>query len=153
MEMKLLLATDGTKYGQAAADMLAKFNFGAGDEVKIISVVDMAVPLAVDIYGGYLPDITELEKAATENAERILKDTAARIKSLLGDSQIRIESEVMFGSPDSRIVETAEEMPADLIIIGSHGYKSWERLLLGSVSNSVMHHAPCSVMVVRTAAE
>ena len=151
--MKLLLATDGTKYGQAAADMLAKFNFGDGDEVKIISVVDMAVPLAVDIYGGYLPDITELEKAATENAELILKDTAARIKSLLGDSQIRIESEVMFGSPDSRIVETAEEMPADLIIIGSHGYKSWERLLLGSVSNSVMHHAPCSVMVVRTAAE
>lgn len=151
--MKLLLATDGTKYGQAAADALAKFHLGAGDEVKIISVVDMAVPLAVDIYGGYLPDITELEKAATENAELILKDTAARIKSLLGDSQIRIESEVMFGSPDSRIVETAEEMPADLIIIGSHGYKSWERLLLGSVSNSVMHHAPCSVMVVRTAAE
>ena len=50
-------------------------------------------------------------------------------------------------------VETAEEMGADMIVLGSHGYKRWERLLLGSVSNSVVHHAHCSVMVVRSPAE
>jgi len=61
-----------------------------------------------------------------------------------------VSSDILFGSPDGRIVETAEEMAADIIVIGSHGYKQWERLLLGSVSDSVVHHAPCSVLVVRS---
>ncbi|HQZ97301.1 MAG TPA: universal stress protein, partial [Pyrinomonadaceae bacterium] len=64
-----------------------------------------------------------------------------------------ISGEVLFGSPGSRIVETAEQIGADLIIIGSHGYRRWERILLGSVSSSVVHHAPCSVLVVRLPAE
>ena len=53
--MKIILAADGTAFSDAAGDMLAKLNLGAGDSVMIISVVDMAFPLAIDIYGGYLP--------------------------------------------------------------------------------------------------
>lgn len=151
--MKILLATDGTKYADAAAQMLNKLNLGDGDEVKIVSVVDMAVPLAVDVYGGYLPDTTELEKIAKENATKALAEAAERLKAGLGSKSVVITTEVLFGSPESRIVETAEETGTDLIVMGSHGYKSWERLLLGSVSNSVVHHAPCSVMVVRKTAE
>ena len=151
--MKILLATDGTKYADAAAEMLDKLNLGDGDEVKIVSVVDMAVPLAVDVYGGYLPDTTELEKVAKENATKALAEAAERFKATLGSKSVAVTTEVLFGSPESRIVETAEETGTDLIIMGSHGYKSWERLLLGSVSNSVVHHAPCSVMVVRKSAE
>jgi nucleotide-binding universal stress UspA family protein len=63
---------------------------------------------------------------------------------------VAITSDVLYGTSESRIVETAEEMKADLIVLGSHGYKAWERMLLGSVSNSVVHHAHCSVLVVRT---
>ena len=148
--MKILLATDGTKYGEAAADMLMNFNLTDGDEVKVVSVVDMALPLSVDIYGGYLPDTTEIEKVARENAEKVLEATTARIKPAFDGKYPAISSDVLFGSPDSRIVETAEEFEADLIILGSHGYKRWERLLLGSVSDSVVHHAHCSVLVVRT---
>lgn len=151
--MKILLATDGTKYGNAAADMLTKFKLGEGDEVTIISVVDMALPLSLDIYGGYLPDSTEIEKTAKENAARLLVETADRVSAAVGDTRVVITTDVLFGSPDSRIVETAEEKDSDLIIIGSHGYKRWERLLLGSVSNSVVHHAHCSVLVVRTPSE
>ena len=51
------------------------------------------------------------------------------------------------------IVGHATPAAADLIVLGSHGYKTWERLLLGSVSNSVVHHAPCSVLIVRSPAE
>ncbi|MBV9216706.1 MAG: universal stress protein [Acidobacteria bacterium] len=149
--MKILLATDGTKYGQAAAEMLRKLAIEKGDEIKIICVVDMAVPLAVDVYGGYMPDTTEIEKAARENACKIVEDTVAQAREWIGDAAI--SSDVLYGSPESRVVETAEEMGADLIVLGSHGYKSWERLLLGSVSNSVVHHAPCSVLVVRAPAE
>ena len=147
--MKVLLATDGTKYGDAAADMLTNFKLADGDEVKIISVVDMAVPLAIDIYGGYLPDTSEIEKAARENAAKVVEETTARITPSFGGKNVGISNDVLFGSPDSRIVETAEEFGADLIVLGSHGYKRWERLLLGSVSNSVVHHAHCSVLVVR----
>ena len=68
--MKILLATDGTKYAEAAVAMLPNLNIKAGDEIKIISIVDAAVPLAIDVYGGYLPDTTELEKAAKDNAGR-----------------------------------------------------------------------------------
>jgi len=149
--MKILVATDGTKQGDSAVEMLVNVKVGDGDEIKVISVVDMSVPLGIDIYGGYLPDTTEIEKVARENAEKALATSARRLKEITDGAAI--SSEVLFGSPESRIVETAEQFKADLIILGSHGYNRWERLLLGSVSDSVLHHAPCSVLIVRSQAE
>jgi len=70
--MKILFATDGAKQSEAASDMLQHLALSDGDEIKIVSVVDMAVPMAIDIYGGYLPDTGELEKTARENASKIL---------------------------------------------------------------------------------
>ena len=151
--MKILFATDGAKQSEAASEMLRHFSLSDGDEVKIISVVDMAVPMAIDIYGGYLPDTGELEKTARENATKLLERTEERIRSYFADKNLALSSEVLFGSPESRIVETAEATHPDLIVLGSHGYSRWERLLLGSVSDSVVHHAPCSVLIVRTPSE
>lgn len=150
--MKIILATDGTEYGAVASDMLAKFNLSEGDSVKVVSVVDMAFPMSIDIYGGYLPDTTELAKAARENASKVVEATKAKLHGFFAGKSVDITSDILFGSPESRVVETAEEDGADLIVIGSHGYKQWERLLLGSVSSSVVHHAPCSVLVVRSPA-
>jgi len=151
--MKILFATDGTKQSDAAAEMLRRFALSDGDEIKIVSVVDMAVPMAIDLYGGYLPDTSELEKTARENAVKVLARTEQLIKSHFEGRNLAISSEVLFGSPESRIVETAEAIRPDIIVLGSHGYSRWERLLLGSVSDSVVHHAPCSVLIVRTPAE
>lgn len=148
--MRILIATDGTSQGSAAIDAIRQFDLSSADEVKIVSVVDMAVPLAIDVYGGYLPDTTELEKTARSNAERVLTEAIGSARSIVGDRGAQVTGEVLFGSPESRIVEAAEKLPADLIVVGSHGYNRWERLLLGSVSDSVVHHAPCSVLVVRT---
>ena len=147
--MKILFATDGEKQSNAAIGMLRKFRLGEGDEIKVISVIDMAIPMAVDIYGGYLPDTAELEKTAKENASRVLEETAATLGSHFTESGVNITTDLLFGSPESRIVETADEMKPELVVVGSHGYKAWERLLLGSVSESVLHHVPCSVLVVR----
>lgn len=147
--MKILLATDGTKHSDCAIKMIDNFNLSDGDEVKIVSVVDMAVPLSIDVYAGYLPTTADLEKTAQDNAEKILESASERIRKTLSGKNIFVSTEVLLGSPESRIVETAEEMKANLIIVGSHGYNRWERLLLGSVSDSVIHHAPCSVLVVR----
>jgi nucleotide-binding universal stress UspA family protein len=151
--MKILFATDGAKQSDAAIEMLKLFALSDGDEVKVISVVDMAVPMAIDIYGGYLPDTGELEKTARENAGKLLLSTEERIRAQFPNENLAISSEVLFGSPESRIVETAEATHPDIIVLGSHGYSRWERLLLGSVSDSVVHHAPCSVLIVRTPPE
>lgn len=149
--MKILFATDGERQCDAAMAMLRKLALADGDEIKIISVVDMAVPMAFDMYGGALPDTTELERTARENAAKILENAAAKLRQHF--EEVVVSTDVLFGSPDSRIVEAAEEMRPDLVVVGSHGYSRWERLLLGSVSDSVVHHAPCSVLVVRTPPE
>ena len=151
--MKVLFATDGGKQCETAIGTLQRLALDEGDGIKVISVVDMALPIAIDIYGGFLPDTSEFEKTARENAAKILSETSEKLKTFADARKIAISTDVLFGSPDSRIVETAEEWHADLIVVGSHGYSRWERLLLGSVSDSVVHHAPCSVLVIRTSAE
>jgi nucleotide-binding universal stress UspA family protein len=148
--MKVILATDGTKQSEAAIEITKKLNLKPGDEIRVISVVDMALPLSVDIYAGYQPSTEEIENAVKENAEKILAMTGNKLQEIFGNQNINIMTELLNGSPESRIVEKAEETNADLIIVGSHGYNRWERLLLGSVSDSVIHHAPCSVLVVRS---
>ena len=148
--MKIILATDGTSYSDAAAQMLCKFDVGPDDEIIVVSVIDMAVPMAVDIYGGYLPDTTMIEETARNNAKQFVERTANLLKDAFKAKNVPVNTDILFGSPDSRIVEMAEKTGAELIVIGSHGYNRWERLLLGSISNSVVHHAPCSVMVVRS---
>src|SRR4051812_12467417 len=147
--MKVLLATDGSAAGSAAVDAVRTLRLDERDELKVISIVDMAIPAAIDIYGGYLPDTAELEKSARVNAEKILIEATKRLNGFFPSNAPAITYDVLFGTPESRIVETAEQMRADMIVLGSHGYNAWERLLLGSVSNSVVHHAPCSVLVVR----
>ncbi len=153
LEMKVLFATDGGTQCDAAIGTIQHLNLSEGDELKLITVVDMALPMAIDIYGGFLPDTSELEKSARENAAKVLSETTSRLKEFTDTRRVGVTTDILFGSPDSRIVETAEEWQADLIVVGSHGYNRWERLLLGSVSDSVVHHAPCSVLVVRTPAE
>jgi len=147
--MKILLATDGTKHSDSAVETIKNFQFSETDEIKIVSVVDMALPLAIDIYAGYVPTTSEIETTARENAEKVLETTSQKIREIVS-ADVFISTKIMFVLPESRIVETAEKFGSDLIIVGSHGYNRWERLLLGSVSDSVVHHAPCSVLVVRT---
>lgn len=148
--MKILIATDGTEHSREALDAVLYLNLSDGDEIKVISVVDMAMPPAVDLYGGFLPATNEFETAIRANIEKIIEEAGRHLRDNISNDKIHISTETFSGSPESRIVETAEEMPADMIIVGSHGYNRWERLLLGSVSDSVVHHAPCSVLVVRS---
>ena len=63
---------------------------------------------------------------------------------------LQVSSDVLPGSPRRLIVEEAETWGADLIVVGSHGYRTWERMLLGSVSQTVAAHAECSVEIIRS---
>ena len=148
--MKVLLAIDGSESGMEAITMINSLDLSAVSEIRILTVIDMALPLAHDIYSGMITSTVEIEEAARKIARRSLEDTCERVKKIVEGTDTPVSNNMVVGSPESRIVEEAEKNEADLIIVGSHGYNRWERLLLGSVSDSVVHHAPCSVLVVRS---
>jgi len=144
--MRVLLVTDGTEFSNFAIEKLLGLNLSPDSEVRVLSVVDVPVPIGFDPIGG-MPNMAEIEQIQREQVDKIVEKAVGKIKAARNDLQI--SSQTATGSPESRIVEIAEEWKADLIVVGSHGYNAWERLLLGSVSNAVVHHAPCSVLVAR----
>ena len=68
----------------------------------------------------------------------------------LRDGGIRVDIHAREGDPADAILDVAEEQGADLIVVGNKGMTGAKRFLLGSVPNKVSHHAPCSVMIIRT---
>ena len=81
-----------------------------------------------------------------EDVEATLRDAADEIE----EAGIQVETFAREGDPADAILDVAEERSADLIIVGNKGMTGAKRFLLGSVPNKVSHHAPCSVLIVRT---
>lgn len=151
--MKILVATDGSDFSKAAIDILAKIVTKPEDtSLKIISVFERPTPIATEPFAISAEYYNEMEEAGRKHAKECVEHAETQIRSLFPNALLDLTTEAVIGSPQRVIVETAQEWCADLIVVGSHGYGFWSRVLLGSVSNSVLHHAPCSVLVVRTAA-
>jgi nucleotide-binding universal stress UspA family protein len=141
---RLLLATDGSEYSQAAAHSIATRPWPAGIQIRIISVVEPVMPASDPWFAsGALIDKVR-EETASKSRESV--EAAREIISRAG---ITIETNVFDGSPKKRIVEDARDWRANLIVVGSHGRRGVLRYLLGSVSEAVAMHAHCSVEVIR----
>lgn len=146
--MKILIATDGSKFSVSAVKAVCRFIGGAKNaEIRIfsayqlpMSVVAAAAPYAVPYE--YSP---ALEKQMRDSAAESVAKAERLIRERCPQAVIDVTTNVVCGSPEREIVEEAGKWGADLIVTGSHGYGFWSRTLLGSVSNSVAHHAPCSV--------
>ena len=147
--MKILLATDGTTNSKTAAKALQQFRLGEGDSIHVISVVDVGLPIGVDLYGGAAPHLAEIERAGADSTNEIVSEAIELLNIEFGGAGVAIDGEVLHGSPEARIVEAARAAEAELIVLGSHASNRLERLLVGSVSDSVVHHAHCSVLVIR----
>ena len=87
----------------------------------------------------------EARKELLEGANHLVLRVAERFDR----ETLRIETVVREGDAGSEIIAEAETWPADLIVVGSHGYGFWGRTFYGSVSDAVSQHASCSVLVVR----
>jgi nucleotide-binding universal stress UspA family protein len=88
---------------------------------------------------------------AVEYEERMLADAQKKMSNLLEDNREKAPGctgEVIVGDPVDTIVKTAKEKEADLIIIGTHGTKGLEKILLGSVAERVLKRAPCPVLTM-----
>ena len=147
--MRILVAIDGSEHSEAAVDEIAHRHFPADSEVRVISVVNLPMPLSAESLATSAGYHGELEKSERERASSAIERAAARLRESLGDGSVKITTEVLSGSPKGVILEEAEAFGADLIVVGSHGYGMLERFLLGSVSQAVALHAKCSVEIVR----
>ena len=146
--MKKVLAIDGSACSNASVDEVVRRCWPADSQVRVISVIEPPAPLTSGPWT-YANSYEEQEALERAQAEETLCAAATKLREGKGSNTLNITTEVMVGSPKRIIVEEAEKWGADLIVVGSHGYRSWERMLLGSVSQTVALHAECSVEIVR----
>ena len=145
--MKILVSLDGTDFSRAAVEKCRQI-IAAPEKtaVRIVSAFEVVEPLDISIS----PEFSrELEGSAREKAQKTADETAALIREDFPNIDLTVE--VMRGASDRILIELAQNWQADLIIVGSHGQGFWGRMLLGSITDSLVHHAPCSVLVARRA--
>lgn len=146
--MKILLAVDGSSCSDAAVDEVARRPWPAGSSVKVLTAFELPTPPTPEAWALPINYFQEMDIALRKQAEDIIDRALQKLKARV-DKSISIDAVLLPGPPRTVILEEAESWDADLIVLGSHGYRAWERFLLGSVSQAVVSHAKCSVEVVR----
>lgn len=146
--MRILIGVDGSPYSDAALDDVSRRSWPEGSEILIVHAFDPMLALPSHAWTVPSDYYHRIDPAAHKQANAIINAAVQKLKTGLGET-VEIKSKAILGSPKLVILDEAESFKADLIVVGSHGYPTWERLLLGSVSQAVVSHAKCSVEVVR----
>jgi nucleotide-binding universal stress UspA family protein len=146
--MKILLAVDGSAYSDAAVEEVAKRPWPRQSEVKVITAAETPVMVGMEPWAASPESFEQLDKSVREAAKAVIESALLKLKTIEAKT-LKISSEIIQGPSRPVIVEEAERWGADLIVMGSRGLGAWNRLLLGSVSSAVVHHAKCSVEIVR----
>ncbi len=145
---KVLLGVDGSTCSEDAANWLLRLPLPAESTVRLVTVIPpmddivrasrmVPLPLAEDPVG--------LDQRLRDEAQQRLESLAAPFEQ----TGRKVDAEVRGGHGALGLLEAAEEWGADLIVVGAHGLSAIDRFLLGSVSEHVLRHAPCSVLVVK----
>jgi len=141
--MRILLAMDGSASSDTARNLVASLHWPEGLHVRVVAAVE---PMSAMLIGLSPYAATEFDdRQIVESLETRLLGAA----TLLARPGRRIETRLLRGRPASAIVEEANDLRADLIVIGSRGLGPVRSMLLGSVSAEVVDHAPCPVLVAR----
>ena len=151
--MKILLAVDGSPCSDAAVEEVGRRPWPEGSLVKVLSAFELPTPLAPltpEAWSLPLNYFEEMDVALRKQARSIADRAVETLKPKLSKT-VALDAALVPGPAQVVILDEAESWGADLIVVGSHGYRAWERFLLGSVSQSVVSHAKCSVEVVRCA--
>jgi nucleotide-binding universal stress UspA family protein len=147
--MKILLAIDDSVFSKAATEAVLRQAKPQGTEVCVLSVMEPGLLRTSDEKGGYYAEIDAEFREATERIKTLVAKTAELLRSK--GFKVTSSSSFEWDDPKSKIIDVAAEWKADLIVLGSHGRSGLNRFLMGSVSEAVARHAPCSVEVVRIA--
>ena len=145
---KILLATDGSKEAKLAFASAAELSEKTDSELHVVYVGHLplvsyespgATTLDPDLLG-------RMQEDAKQEARTKLDEQVQRVGKTAGEVA---EMHARVGRPDAEIVGLADELGAGLIVLGSRGLGPLRRALMGSVSDSVVRHAHCPVLVVR----
>lgn len=146
--MKVLIAVDGSKCSDAAIDEVLHRPWPPKSEIRAITAFEVPVMVGIEPWAATPNYFDQLAKAVRDGARATVDQSLQKLKPIANE-MLTTGGEAIEGAPGQAIVEEAERWGADLIVMGSRGLGTWNRLLLGSVSSNVVHHAKCSVEIVR----
>ena len=151
---KILLATDGSREAELATQTAVDLARMSDSELHVVYVQDyssiaLLYPEVSDPEGVVMPDPIlegDLERSSEQRSRELLDAEVERVRSAGGTVA---QAHLMMGEVAREIVHLAEDLRAGLIVMGSRGRGGIRRALMGSVSDSVVRHAHCPVMVTR----
>jgi nucleotide-binding universal stress UspA family protein len=148
--MKILIATDGSKYSRAAIEQCSRYLSTISQaEIMILSAYEPVAPMSLELSAFPNEYYVQANAELRRNGKNLVAAAEKIISRHFPGKKVAIQTSVVEGNPKREIIDAAKSFGADLIVVGSHGYGFIDRLLLGSVSNYVIHNSPCSVLVVR----
>ena len=142
----IVVGTDGSETANEAVRQATELAKAVGGKVMIVSAFEPVGNQRLREERQQVPEDMQWMVNEREDVEATLSSAAERI----GEAGVEVETFSRQGDPADAILDVAEENNADLIIVGNKGMSGAKRFLLGSVPNKVSHHAPCSVMIIRT---
>ena len=136
----IVVGVDGSKHGEAALEFAAQE--AALREARLLIVYVWQLPPIIAPEGVYP---TEVFQSVRDEAEGVIQRAVARVAEV--QPQVACDGKAIEGQPAAVLLEEAQG--ADMIVVGSRGHGGFASLLLGSVSQQIVHHAPCPVVIVR----
>jgi nucleotide-binding universal stress UspA family protein len=142
----IVVGTDGSDTAKEAVRQATELAKTVGAKLHLVSAYEPVPEGRLRQERQQVPDDLQWMVNPKEDVEGTLKDAAAEIE----EKGVGVETYAREGDPADAILDVAEEEKADLIVVGNKGMSGARRFLLGSVPNKVSHHAPSSVMIIRT---
>lgn len=143
--MRILLAVDGSKFSDAAVQTVIPQARPQDTEIRVLHVLEPPSLLVAREMGGYDVALGAAWDAERKEAQALVARTAEQLRF----KGLKVAAVVEEGDPKSKILDSAKDWRADLIVLGSHGRKGLEHYLMGSVSEAVARYAECSVEITR----
>jgi len=143
--MKLLVAIDTSEHAIAAMAEVRRLAWPPGTSLTLVSVVRTDVYAFGDFYAPAAQEIEILVREERKRADTLLAEHAAGLTS----AGFAVTTRVEHGDPRFVLCAVAKELAVDWLVVGSHGRRGFQKLMLGSVASHVVTHAPCSVLVVK----
>jgi nucleotide-binding universal stress UspA family protein len=142
---RILLATDGSEQAELAALRAVELADATHSELHVVHVG--VVPRFLESYPGTLGYERRLYNQIEEESRQLLRELSWRVKVAGGTVA---GTHLRMGAVNLEIVALAKELGADLIVMGCRGHRGIRRAIEGSISDGVIRHAPCPVLVVRS---
>ena len=146
MFQSIVVGTDGSQTAGEAVREAIELASTVGARLDIVSAYEPVSGQRLREEAREVPQDIQWKVNPREDVEATLEEAREEV----GDSGVDLETFAREGDPADAILDVAEERDADLIVVGNKGMTGAKRFLLGSVPNKVSHHAPCSVLIIRT---